>query len=74
MAAIMSGVLISTMIRRPSIALTVALMGWIGLMILDSFYTASLTRIPHCFLVSLNPYTAFKLGIKSAMVAETTGK
>jgi ABC-type multidrug transport system fused ATPase/permease subunit len=72
MGAIVFAVLISTIFRKSAIAIAVAIISWIGLMVLDSFYTTSLTNIPHCFLVSLNIYTAFKLGIKSAIMAETS--
>ncbi|KAI6235602.1 ABC transporter ced-7 [Aphelenchoides besseyi] len=72
LSAISFGVLISTALRRPSLALTVALMAWIMLIIVDQLYNTSLTSIGHCFLISLNPYTAFKLGVKSLILAEST--
>lgn len=72
MGAIVFSVLVSTIFRKSSIALAVAVVAWIGFIVLDNFYTTSLTNIPHCFLASLNIFTAFKLGIKSATVAETS--
>jgi hypothetical protein len=73
MAAIMFGVLFSTIFRNSAVAQTAVTMSWILLIILDSCYTTSLTSIGHCFLVSFNIYTAFKLGVKSAVMAESTG-
>lgn len=72
MASIMFAVLFSTIFRKSAVALTSAIIFWIFLIVLDSFYTTSLTNISHCFLVSLNIFTAFKLGIKSAIMAETS--
>jgi hypothetical protein len=74
MSAVMFAVLFSTIFRNSAVAQTAAIMSWILLIILDACYTTSLTNIGHCFLVSFNVYTAFKLGIKSAVMAESTGK
>lgn len=74
MAAIIFGVLFSTIFRNSAIAQLAATMSWILLIVIDSCYTTTLNKIGHCFLVSLNPYSAFKLGIKSMIMAESTGK
>ncbi|CAD5216495.1 unnamed protein product [Bursaphelenchus okinawaensis] len=71
-AAIMFGILVSALIRKPTLALITTLIGWIFFMIVDALYSVSLIQIPQCFLASLNVYTAFKLGITAIRMSETT--
>lgn len=72
-AAISFGLLCSVVVRKPTLALTAALMAWVMLIVLDGLYSVSPTNIAHCFLCSLNVYSAFKLGVKAAIMSETTG-
>uniref|UniRef100_A0A1I7SQX2 ABC transporter domain-containing protein n=1 Tax=Bursaphelenchus xylophilus TaxID=6326 RepID=A0A1I7SQX2_BURXY len=71
-ASIMFGILISALIRKPTLALIAALVGWIGFFVIDMMYTVSLIKIPQCFLASLNVFTALKLGISAMRMSETT--
>lgn len=44
----------------------IVVFAWLGLAAIDYILSPATTDVLFCFFASLNPYTAFKLGVKAA--------
>lgn len=65
-ASLLFSVLISVIIPRSSISLTIVIAGWCALFAIDWVVKPALNEVGSCLIASLNFFTAFRLGVKAA--------